>query len=124
MALASVLEALSIPSSYLTLLHHSRRDCARNQYRDRGVLETQKRRRRQLNARAITAETSRKHRSKPGKDSSYKSGRFGTEIMDPQDSGEESDTTCAMCNSRICPIGRRRKTDDLEGCDMCELVPQ
>ena len=120
MALASVLEALSIPPSYSTLLHLSRRDRARNQNRDRAILETHKRRRRQLNVRSITAETSRKRRSKPGKDSSYKSGRFGTEIMDPEDSGEDSDTTCAKCHSRICPIGRRRKTDDWVGCDMCE----
>ena len=96
MALASLLEALSISCSYSTLLHLSRRDRARNQNRERAILETQKRRRRQLTARAITAESSRKRSSKPGEDTSYKSGKFGTEIMDPEDSGEESDTTCAI----------------------------
>ena len=61
-ALSPLLSALSIPSSYTTLLHLSRRDRARNVNRARAILETQKRRRRQLAARQITAESFRKRR--------------------------------------------------------------
>ena len=64
MALASVLEAFSIIRSYSTLLHHSRRDHARNHKTYLAVLESQKRRRRQLTSRAITVESSRKRRAK------------------------------------------------------------
>ena len=118
MAIASVLEALSISPSYTTLLHLSRRDRARNQKKDRAILESQKRRRRQLTARVVTAESSRKRRAK--KSSVYKSGKFGTETSMPtDDSGEESDSTCEICKHRVCPIGRRRKTDDWVGCETC-----
>ena len=120
MAIASVLDALSISPSYSTLLHLSRRDHARNQKRERAILESQKRRRRQLTTRTITAESSRKRRAKACS-SSYQSGKFGTETTNPvDDSGEESDTACEMCKNRVCPIGRRRKVDDWVGCDICQ----
>ena len=119
MAIASVLDALSISPSYSTLLHLSRRDHARNQKRERALLESQKRRRRQLTAHAITTESSRKRSATAG--SSYKSGKFGTEILNPEDdSGEESDNTCEICKNCVCPIGRRVKSDDWVGCEICE----
>ena len=121
MAIASVLDALYISPSYSTLLHLSRRDHNRNQKRERAILETQKRRRRQLTTRSRTAESSRKRRAKTSCASSYRSGKFGTETLIPDiDSGEDSDTTCVICNSRVCPIGRRRKSDEWVGCDICE----
>ena len=116
-ALSAVLSALSIPCSYSTLLHLSRRDRDRNINRDRSILEIQKRRRRQLAVRQITPESSRKRREKHSVASAYKASKFGTEVMDT-DSGEESDTTCEVCDLRVCPIGRRRKTDDWLGCDL------
>ena len=120
MAIASVLDALSISPSYSTLLHLSRRDHDRNEKKERAIKESQKRRRRQLATRSITAESSRKRRSKTGSGSSYKSGKFGTELINPEeDSGEDSDTTCEICQSRVCPIGRRRKSDEWVGCDIC-----
>ena len=136
MALASVLDAMSIVPSYNTLLHLTRRDHARNMNRERAIFETQKRRRRQLTARAITAASSRKRRAKTGPGSSlksgpssshksgpvssYKSGRFGTEL-DPEDnSGNESDTTCEICTKRVCPLGRKRRVDEWIGCEICE----
>ena len=51
MALAAVLSSMSIPSSHSTLLHLTRRDRARNQNRERAILEILKRRRRQLTSR-------------------------------------------------------------------------
>ena len=121
MVLASVLNAMSISPSYSTLLHLCRRDHARNNKRDRAILESQKRRRRQLQTRSIAAESSRKRRTKTGSASTYKTGKFGTEILNHEaDSGEESDTTCEICTNRVCPIGRTRKTDDWVGCDICE----
>ena len=127
-ALASVLDAMSIVPSYSTLLHLTRRDQARNLNRERAILETQKRRRRQLTARAITAASSRKRRAKTGHGSShktgpcssYKSGRFGTEFDPDDNSGNESDTTCEMCKKRVCPIGRKRRVDEWIGCGICE----
>ena len=123
MALASVLHAMSITPSYNTLLHFARRDRDRNLKRERAVLETQKRRRRQLTARTITAESSRKRRAKAGP-STYSSGKYGTEVMAvmhaEENSGDESDTTCEICNNRVCPLGRKRRVDEWVGCEVCE----
>ena len=120
MALAAVLCAMSIPSSHSTLLHLTRRDQARNRNREYAILETQKRRRRKLHAQAIMTESSRKRREKPGQVAAYKSGMFGTEMMEPEVSGDESDTTCNVCNLRFCPIGRKKKSDDWIACELCE----
>ena len=117
-ALSAVLSALAIPASHSTLLLLSRRDRDRNTNRDRANLETQKRRRRQLAVCHITAESSRKRRKNLSVASTYKSAKFGTEAM-AIDSGKESDTTCEVCDLRVCPIGRRRKTADWLGCDLC-----
>ena len=119
-ALAAVLSSLFIPPSHSTLLHLTRRDRARNLNRERAILETQKRRRRQLSARTLTAESSRKRREKQSKASTYKSGLFGAELEEPDASGEESDTTCDICELRVCPIGRKRKTDDWVSCELCQ----
>ena len=119
-ALAAVLSALSITPSHNTLLHLTRRDRARNQNRQRAILETQKRRRRQLSVRTTTAESSRKRREKKSMASTYKSGMFGAELIDPGASGEESDTTCDICDLRVCPIGRKRKNDDWVSCELCQ----
>ena len=119
-ALASVLDAMSIVPSYNTLLHLTRRDHARNLNREGAIRETQKRRRRQLTARDITGASSHKRRAKTGPASTYTSGKFGTE-MDPEDnSGNESDTTCEICKKRVCPIGRKRRVDEFVGCEICE----
>ena len=119
-ALAAVLSSLFIPPSHSTLLHLTRRDRARNLNRERAILETQKRRRRQLSARTLTAESSRKRKEKQSKASTYKSGLFGAELEEPDASGEESDTTCDICDLRVCPIGRKRKTDDWVSCELCQ----
>ena len=120
MALASVLHAMSITPSYNTLLHFARRDRDRNLKRERAIIETQKRRRRQLTSRAITAESSRKRRAKAGP-SLYSSGKYGTEVTHAEDnSGDESDTTCEICKKRACPLGRKRRVDGWVGCEICE----
>ena len=110
----------SIVPSYNTLLHLTRRDQTRNSNRERAILETQKRCRRQLTARAITAASSRKRRAKTTSASSYKSGKFGTEMEPEESSGNESDATYQMCKNRVCPIGRKRRIDEWVGCDICE----
>ena len=120
LALASVLDAMSIVPSYNTLLHLSRRDHRRNINRVRAILETQKRRRRQLTVRAITAASSRKRRAKTVSASSYKSGKFGTEIEPEESGGNESDTTCQVWRNHVCPIGRKRRVDEWVGCEICE----
>ena len=84
MVLASVLNAMSISPSYSTLLHFCRRDHARNHKRDRPILESPKRRRRQLQTRSIAAESSGKRRTKTGSASTYRTGKFGTEIWNPR----------------------------------------
>ena len=123
LSLASVLEAMSIVPSYNTLIHLTRRDQARNTNRKRAILETQKRRRRQLTVRAVTAASSRKRRAKTASSSSssYRSGKFGTEMEPGEDSGDESDTTCHTCKKRVCPIGRKRRVDEWVGCELCEV---
>ena len=91
--------------------------------RERAILETQRRRRRQQKVRTQAAEASRQRREKNA--SKYVTGAFGTEILPTQsepnrDSGEESDTMCATCDLRICPIGRKKKVDEWIGCDLCD----
>ena len=120
LALASVLDAMPIVPSYNTLLHLSRRDHRRNTNRERAIVETQKRRRLQLTARAITSVSSRKRRAKTASASTHKSGKFGTEIEPEESSGNESDTTCQVCDKRVCPIGRKRRVDEWVGCEICE----
>ena len=121
MALASVLNAMSITPSYNTLRHFAKRDRDRNLKRERAVLETQKRRRHLLTARAITAESSRKRRAKAGPSSSSSSGKYGTEVTHAEESsGDESDTTCEICKKRTCPLGRKRRIDEWVACDICE----
>ena len=118
MCLAAILSAKSIPLSSSTLLHLTRRDCARNLNREKAILETCKRRGRQLASRTITAESSRRRKEKTGKVSTYKSGMFGTEI-DSEASGDESHMIWRNFHLRVCPIGRRRKTDDWVACEVC-----
>ena len=115
MGLAAILSALSIASSFSTLLHLTRREIV---HVTKTVNWLCKRRRRQLTSQAITAESSRRRREKPGKVSRYQSGVFGTEI-DSEASGEESDTICEKCRLRVCPIGRKRKADDWVACEVC-----
>ena len=115
--LASVLNAMSISPSYSTLLHLSRRDHERNNKRERAIMETHKRRRRQLATRSTAAEAPRERLAKICSAATYRTGRFGTESMIPvDDSGDESDSTCEKCHNRVCPIGRIRKKDDWVGC--------
>ena len=117
--IASVLKEMSISCSHSTLLHFTRTDQARNQNRERAILERHKRRRSQLTARATTAESFRKRRSNKGSQSTYISGKFGSEVFSPEDSGGESDSICGICQLHLCP-GRGSKVDHWVGCDICE----
>ena len=100
MALASVLQALSIPASQYTLLHFTQRDQNHNHKRERAILDSQKRRRRQMDARKDTAESSRRRR---GNDSAYLTDQFGIEAKDNE--------ICAECQQKDCPIDPKRKID-------------
>ena len=99
------------------------RDRQRNAKKDRAILETIKRRRRQLTVRTTAAEASRRRREKSA--SKYHSGKYGAESDLPtaslpeEDSGEDSSTNCAVCDLRHCPKGRKRKTEEWIGCDLC-----
>ena len=60
------------------------------------------------------AESSRRRRDKGAV---YQSERFGTEV--PQ-SEEDSDTDCASCNQRNCPLPPKSKQDNWIACHSCE----
>ena len=123
---AAVLNEYGIRASASTLYHLARRDKTRIYMRERAIIQTQRRRRRQLKVRSYTAETSRQRREKSA--SKYSSGKFGTELVPSAtssvskepNSGDESDTTCSKCEQRNCPIGRRKKVLDWIGGDLCD----
>ena len=125
LSFAAILDEFGIDTSATTMRHLVSMDRTRNLKRERAILETQKRRRRKLKTRKLVAEMSRQRREKTA--SKYHPGMFGTERQSPQatssgqhtDSGDESDTICAKCEQRNCPIGRKRKVDDWIGCDLC-----
>ena len=123
---AAVLNEYGIRASASKLYHLARKGQNANLHAGACIIQTQRRRRRQLKVRSHTAETSRQRREKSA--SKYSSGRFGNELVpiatssvfkDP-DSGDESDTTCSKGEQRNCPIGRRKKVQDWIGCDLCD----
>ena len=115
MALAAVLNAFSINSSYSTLLHLTRRDRQRNRNREY-ALSSARRRRRQLATRILTVESSRRRLEKS---SIYDSGKFGTENI-ADNISEDSDTVCCRCGLINCPTGRKGKSDEWVGCEICQ----
>ena len=125
LSFAAVFREYGIVPSFTTLRHLGERDKTRNIKRERAIRQTQRRRRRQLDVRSRVAESSRQRREKAA--SKYSGGKFGTERFtfpleaSAEDSGEESDTTCAKCSLRKCPIGYQRRTDEWIGCDICQL---
>ena len=123
LSFAAILREYGVSVSASTVKYLASRDKTRMLNRERAILETQRRRRRQQKARTQAAEASRQRREKRA--SKYVPGAFGTEILpthsEPnRDSGEESDTMCATCDLRICPIGRKKKVDEWIGCDLCD----
>ena len=124
LSLAAVLKEYGVVASATTLQHLARMDKTRSLKRERAILETQKRRRRQLKLRIETAEHFLRRREKAA--SKYCSGKFGTERKSKptsstaEDSGDESGTICAKCDKGVCQIGRQRKVNDWIGCDLCE----
>ena len=123
LSFAAILREYGVSVFASTVHHLASRDKTRILKREKAILETQRRRRHQQKVRSKAAEASRQRREK--KASKYIPGAFGTEILPTQsapdpESGEESDSPCATCDSRICPIGRRRKVDEWIGCDLCD----
>ena len=114
LAFAALLKKLGMDASHRTLEFLARRDNIRNLKRGRRILETQKRRRRQMASQVIAAESSRKRRDKGAV---YQSESFGSEL--PQ-SDEDSDTECAACNQRNCPLPPKRKQENWLACHNCE----
>ena len=108
-----VMEELGLTISHHTILYLSRRDRLRNLEKARRVKETQKRRRRQMTAHSLVAESSRRRRDKK----IYSSGHFGSEMPA---SSDESDTVCSSCNSRHCLLNTKSKKDNWISCEACE----
>ena len=100
--------------SYNTLEFLSQRDRLRNLKRKRRILETHKRRRRQMATQITSAESSRKRRDKGAV---YQSERFGSELPN---SDEDSDTECGACHERDCPLPPSRKKEEWLACHNCE----
>ena len=108
-----LMKELGLTASHQTIQYFCRRDRRRNQARVRRVMETHKRRRRQIVTQTRIAESSRKRQDK----AVYSSGKFGSEV---QSSGEESDTLCCGCNLRDCPIRTTRVYDRWVCCHHCQ----
>ena len=108
-----VMQELGLTISQHTLVYLSRRDKLRNLEKARRVKETQKRRRRQMSAQTLVAESSRKRRDKK----IYASGRFGSELVS---SSDESETLCSRCSSRHCPLSAKSKKDSWISCEGCD----
>ena len=114
LAYAALLKELGMNVSHNTLEFLARRDRRRNLQRKRRILETHKRRRRQMTTQITAAESSRRRRDKGAV---YESERFGSEvpIFD-----EDSDTECAACHLRNCPLPPKRKQENWLACHNCE----
>ena len=106
LAYAALLKELGMEVSHRTLAFLSRRDRLRNLKRKRRILETHKRRRRQMTTQITSAESSRRRRDKGAV---YQSMCFGSELPN---SSEDSDTECAACRERNCPLPPRRKKEE------------
>ena len=107
-----VMEELGLTISHHTLLYLSRRDRLRNIHRAQRIKETHKRRRRQMTAQTLVAESSRRRRDKKV----YSSGQYGSELLA---SSDESDTICSSCSTRHCPLTKSKK-DSWISCELCE----
>ena len=114
LAYAALLKELGMDVSYNTLKFLSQRDRLRNLKRKRRILETHKRRRRQMATQITSAESSRKGRDKGAV---YQSERFGSELPN---SDEDSDTECGACHERDCLLPPRRKKEEWLACHNCE----
>ena len=108
-----VMEELGLTLSHHTLQHLSRRDHSRNLLRARRVHETHKRRRCQMTAQSLVAESSRRRRDKRV----YKSAQFGSEMLP---SSDESDTLCDTCGARHCALVSKSTKDNWISCESCD----
>ena len=115
LAYAALLKELGMDVSHNTLEFLARRDRGRNLRRKRRILETHKRRRRQMASQITTAEASRKRRNKGAV---YQPEHFGSELP-PSD--EDSETECAACYQRNCPLPPKRKKENWLACHTCEV---
>ena len=115
LAYAALLKELGMDVSHNTLEFLARRDNLRNLRRKRRILETYKRRRRQMASQMTTAEASRRRRNKGA---IYQSELFGSEIPI---SDEDSDTECAVCKQRNCPLPPKRKQENWLACHNCDI---
>ena len=115
LAYATLLKELGINVSHKTLEFLARRDNLRNLRRKRRILETHKRRRRQMASQITAAEAPRRRQDKGAV---YQSQRFGSEV--PM-SDEDSDTECAACNQRNCSLPPKRKQENWLACHNCEI---
>ena len=108
-----VMEKLGLTISHQTLVYLSKRDRLRNMEKARRIKETYKRRRRQMTAHTLVAESSRRRRDKKV----YSSGQYGSELLQ---SSDESDTLCFSCNARHCPLIAKSKKDSWIACEACD----
>ena len=111
---AALLKELGMDVSHNTLQFLARRDNLRNLRRQRRILETHKRRRRQMATQMTAADASRKRRDKGAV---YHSERFGSQVIQ---SDEDSNTECAACDQRNCPLPPLRKKEYWVACHMCQ----
>ena len=109
-----IIQELGLVASYKSLKYLATRDHLRNKSRFRRCRETHKRSRRQIVAQTKLAESSRKRRDK----AIYSSNKFGSEMPS---NGDDSDTPCAKCNQRDCPIRSTRKKQPWVCCHNCEV---
>ena len=114
LAYAAILKELGMDVSHNTLVFLSRRDKLRNMKRKRRIVETLKRRRRQMESQITSAESSRKRRNKRAV---YESEKFGSELPN---SDEDSESECTACHQRNCPLPPRRKKEEWVACHTCD----
>ena len=95
LAYATLLKELGMDVSYNTLEFPSRRDKIRDIKRKRRIVETHKRRRRQMATQITSAKSSRKRRDK---EAAYQTERFGSEVPNCD---EESVIDCAAWTKEI-----------------------
>ena len=107
-----VMEELGLTFSHHTLLYLSKRDSIRNIHRAQRIKETHKRRRRQMTAQTLVAESSRRRRDKKV----HSSGQYGSELLA---SSDESDMICSSCSILHCPLTKSKK-DSWISCELCE----
>ena len=130
MGLAAIQSALSIPSSYSTLLHLTRSARASNLNREMAILERCKRRRRLLASRTITPESSCRRREKTGKVPHTNQGclsRRSTQRQLAMDQAQTDDWyACEVCiswyHSRCMRVTNKSLAEDPYICEECSWV--